>query len=579
MATIRVALALALALAARAQVALDFDVGTVLHTVSDRYVCFNIDTGSLYNGMNFSDATFRTLVSQLTLGGSGAGAIIRIGGTAVDSSFYFPSAPYNVGAPNQCGGNCPNGSSDIGNAMLTAVFDFIAATNMSLLWDVNGASFRDADGPWSAAGNATAMLAFLDSQYGGKVDYAYSVGNEPDLWPEPHHNVSAATLGSDALAMKAALAAVDIGRDVYGSSWARISPADAAGFMPTVVAGGCVTGYTVHAYPYGGRDCVVANYLNKSKVTVDLHDRLAAVAAVKAATPGAGSLLLVLEETAGSSGGGCDNVTNRFVAGFCWMNTLMTVGVSGFDRVHRQDIAGWSFAFGMSHYQLVGTPGWVVGSDLLTPHPDYFTTLLWRQNMGVRVLATRASAPAQPDLLDGVSLSVWCAAPTTSPVGAGTAVSPPSVNAAGTSAASAAAQSQPPKHRSCRAVALLYASLSASGSSSGCSSVGSSGSAAAAVKACRASNLRRRRARRRARRRRLGVWPPTPTLFLCRIALAQAPDERAAREAALHHLQRGDKQQRAARDERPWNQRHRAGARWWNRRAAATRTPHTHVQQ
>ena len=307
---------------ARAQVVtLSLDAATPLHTVSDVYVAFNIDTGSLYNGMDFADPVFRTLVQQLTLGGAGAGSIIRIGGTAVDSSYYFPDAPYNVGSPNQCGGNCPNGSSDIGNAMLTAVFDFIGATGMSLLWDVNGAGFRDGTGPWSAAGNATAMLGFLQSRYGGKVKYGYSVGNEPDLWPAPHQGVSASTLGADALAMKAALAGLDIGHDVFGSSWARISTSDAQGFMPTVVAGGGVAGYTVHNYPYGGRDCVVQNYLNKSKVTTDLFGKLAAVAAVKAATPGAESLLLVLEETAGSSGGGCDNVTDRFVAGFCWMNS------------------------------------------------------------------------------------------------------------------------------------------------------------------------------------------------------------------------------------------------------------------
>jgi len=239
-------------------------------------------------------------------------------------------------------------------------------------------------------------------------------------------------------------------------------------------------------------------------VTADLFHKLSAVAAVKAATPGAEALLLVLEETAGSSGGGCDNVTDRMVAGFCWMNTLMTVGRAGFDRVHRQDIAGWSFAFGsesrgvapralasllprwpralgvtgvqprtpgrvlgrlhllaraaaasfrrpfraahartsmcshilrpnpsvppfsspraVSHYQLVGPPGWVVGSDLLTPHPDYFTTLLWRQLVGARVLAANTSAASVAGLLDAAELGVWCAAPATSPFGAGAVV-------------------------------------------------------------------------------------------------------------------------------------------------------------
>jgi heparanase len=403
------------------QIQLSFTTSSPLHRVDERYVCFNIDTGSLYNGMNFSDTTFRTLVNQLTFGGSGKGSIIRIGGTAVDSSFYFPDAPYNIGEPNQCGGNCPNGSSDIGNAMLNAVFDFIIATDMNLLWDVNGASFRDGTGPWNANGNATAMLSYLDSKYAGSIDFAYSVGNEPDLWKPPHNGVSSVTLGKDALAMKAALAPLNIGKDVYGSSWAGINSDDAQGFLPTVVAGGGITGLTVHNYPYGGRDCVVSNYLDKSKITSDMAKKLEAVAAVKASTPGAESILLVLEETAGSSGGGCDNVTDRFVAGFCWLNTLITVGRSGFDRVHRQDIAGWSFAFGESHYQLVGPPGWVVGSQLLTPHPDYWTTLLWRQLVGYSVLNTNVTGGNQA-LLDSVDLSLWCAAPNTSPYGSKTVI-------------------------------------------------------------------------------------------------------------------------------------------------------------
>ena len=85
--------------------------------------------------------------------------------------------------------------------------------------------------------------------------------------------------------------------------------------------------------------------------------------------------------------------------------------------------AGWSFAFGESHYQLVGPPGWVVGSELLTPHPDYWTTLLWRQVVGTRVLASTTSG-GDDALRQGVTLSLWCAAEQTSPFGAGTVVMP-----------------------------------------------------------------------------------------------------------------------------------------------------------
>ena len=379
--------------ASSAAVSFSVDVQKAFHTVDEKYVCYNIDTGSLFNGMNFSDVKFRTLVSQL------APSIIRIGGTAVDASYYFPDTPYLVGEINDCA-SCGNGASAIGKEMLTTVFDFIAATDMSLLWDLNGEMARVGTGPWLPNFNFTPMADFLESMYSGKVDYAYSVGNEPDLW---HTNkVSVTQLAHDAVTLKTALANYNIGKDVYGSSFARISTDDASTYLPIAAAGG-VRGYTVHNYPFGGHDCNVSAYLEKTKVTKNLAGDLSSVAAIAATV--APDMLLVLEEVAGSSGGGCNNVTDRFVAGFAWLPTLATVGASGFDRVHRQDIAGWSFAFGMSNYMLVGPPGWVNGShSTLTPHPDYYTTLLWRQLIAQKVLTTTLNGEA-----DYFFASTWCA--------------------------------------------------------------------------------------------------------------------------------------------------------------------------
>jgi len=187
--------------------------------------------------MDFADAKFRTLVAQL------APAIIRIGGTAVDYSYYFPDAPYLVGGINDCPA-CGSGASRIGDAMLTQVFDFIAATDMSLLWDVNGRT-RVGTGPWDPSLNFTAMAKHLNAQYGGKVDYAYSVGNEPNLWSKP--TPSAEQLAHDAVAMVDELKSYDIGKKVFGPSWAGVSSSSAASYLPIAHAGG-VTGYTVHDY-------------------------------------------------------------------------------------------------------------------------------------------------------------------------------------------------------------------------------------------------------------------------------------------------------------------------------------------
>ena len=54
-------------------------------------------------------------------------------------------APYLVGQQNLCA-TCASGASAIGNAMLDAVFDFIAATGMTLLWDLNGLQARNGTG-------------------------------------------------------------------------------------------------------------------------------------------------------------------------------------------------------------------------------------------------------------------------------------------------------------------------------------------------------------------------------------------------------------------------------------------------
>lgn len=62
-------------------------------------------------------------------------------------------------------------------------------------------------------------------------------------------------------------------------------------------------------------------YLNASHVG-HLGTELAALAALKA-TLGHGGTPLVLEETAGSYGGGCENITDRFVSGFSYLQTLV----------------------------------------------------------------------------------------------------------------------------------------------------------------------------------------------------------------------------------------------------------------
>jgi len=58
------------------QTAVSFDSSTPLHTTNSKYVCFNIDTGSIYNGFDFREPVLINLVKQLSP------TVVRIGGTA-----------------------------------------------------------------------------------------------------------------------------------------------------------------------------------------------------------------------------------------------------------------------------------------------------------------------------------------------------------------------------------------------------------------------------------------------------------------------------------------------------------------
>ena len=66
----------------------------------------------------------------------------------------------------------------------------------------------------------------------------------------------------------------------------------------------------------------------------------------------------------------------------------------GAARLNRQDISGWSFLGRKSNYQLAGPPGWLTDvvngtatPSTLIPHPDWYTTVLWKQLMGTGILA------------------------------------------------------------------------------------------------------------------------------------------------------------------------------------------------
>ncbi len=208
-------------------------------------------------------------------------------------------------------------------------------------------------------------------------------------------------LGVDAHTLSTLLRNYNLGNEVFGPSFGGLNAQYVAEYL--TAAKGAVTGVTVHNYPMA-RDCNVTAYLNSKANVLNMGEQLAQINAVRQQI--SPSTMLVLEETAGSYGGGCENITDRFVDGIFWLNALGTTAANGFDRLHRQDIAGWSFTGGQSHYQLAGQPGWTNNSALLTPHPDWYTSVLFKTIVGNTYI--NSTVGGDPEAAAAVSLHAWC---------------------------------------------------------------------------------------------------------------------------------------------------------------------------
>ena len=157
-----------------------------------------------------------------------------------------------------------------------------AQANAQILWNFNGLAFRSVSsdgslGPWDPRGNATAILDYVNSKYGGRggINWGWSLGNEPEFWKA---TANFTQLGLDALALQSLLRAnYSVGSDVYGPSLGGLDVQPFAEFLNATR--GNVAGVTVHNYPLG-RDCNVPAYLNRSAIDA-LGARLAALVETK----------------------------------------------------------------------------------------------------------------------------------------------------------------------------------------------------------------------------------------------------------------------------------------------------------
>lgn len=370
-----------------------------LRTVDTSFLGVNIDSASLTNSMDLTDPYLTLMASQLSGASSSGGSMhLRVGGSASNGLFYDPQ-----GVP----GRSPHGGTCVTDASLAALDAFAARVNARLTFCI---PYQTRNGKWEPSVNASALWAMVGAKNLSRFS-GWSLGNEI-IGGKGFDDVQYA---ADYIAFRAAVSAEapDWAQDVVGPSAAGW-PGDAV-MVPFLrsIAQLSRTSISIHAYSFG--NCTLDTYLSKAGMERMAHYYSAFVSERDASAPG---LPVYLEEFATQAGGGCDGLSNRFVSGFWFLHALGLAGRMGILRVTRQDLAGWSFSSGVSHYTLSGPPGWnnAAADGLPTPHPDWFTAVLWRQLVGDRVLDVALQASAA--INDTFAVHAWCAAPAAAPAGA-----------------------------------------------------------------------------------------------------------------------------------------------------------------
>ena len=392
--------------AAAASASLTVDLSApALRTVFDTYLSVNIDTGSLYNNLDFTSPPLRELTRALA---RGAPLQLRIGGGAADDTVYTGAG----GARGNCSGGAglpPGVNICVDDSLWAELSDFAGATGARLVWDLNLAVNRtSATQPWDSR-NAAALIAHAATTRSSP--WAWQLGNEIEDWYKrnPPLNLTGARLAADYAALRALLLAhaPAVSTRVYGPDACCEERHTPQGGMlhdfAAQAASLSLAAITFHEYPLpraADRSCLPQGYQNMSEIRGYLAAAIDTYAGYAAPALAAG-VPLVLGETATTALGGCDGLSNRFVAGFTFIHTLGAAAERGVAQVNRQDLVGWSSQTTPSSYALLGAPGWSRGA--IAPHPDYWIGILWKQLLGSAVLA---SALDNAD----VDAHVWCAA-------------------------------------------------------------------------------------------------------------------------------------------------------------------------
>ncbi|XP_070206938.1 hyaluronoglucuronidase-like [Littorina saxatilis] len=324
-----------------------------VNQISSHFVGVTIDAALIHDKwrkLDFSSKRVQNMAKALTP------SFFRLGGTSADSLTYVLYNGQNSTPPTQLGSHVP--------ANLTAeawetINEFTKEVGWDLIFDLNALK-RNADGSWNHD-NARQLLQFsADRNY---TIAGFELGNEYDIYERKHNaTLSPRQLAKDVMTLQTLLSQFPqyYSAFIIGPETATDNQQCFQGFL---AAGGSkvVSAASFHHYYYSDEDEDVSRFTDIK--TMDSFDHILdhVMDMTRSVNP---QLPVWLSETSCTYDHGVANVSDRFVAGFLWLDKLGLCALNGVQTVIRQDFYGNNYSFLNPQQE---------------PNPDFWLTVLYKR--------------------------------------------------------------------------------------------------------------------------------------------------------------------------------------------------------
>eukprot|EP01084_Bolivina_argentea_P055253 101299_1 len=349
---------------------ININTDKTIATTSDYFVSYTLDTANFFQltPLNLSSLQFQYMAKQLSP------AIIRIGGTEADYTYYFTDI--NTG---QCEENIPTEYNCFSRQHLEMLINFVTNTNAKLIFSLSlgyPTYPTSSTTQWNSTNTEIFLNYIINHGYADKF-YGFSLGNEMNEHGiQPSFQINAfkklRQILYDLYSSINLQVPIIAGPDPHSYTLRRN---ESYQWIEGFLKNGCylIDAFTYHTYV----DVPVNNLFTLDGINEQYKESSRFGRSVKKLCPDTQQLIFA-SEMAEYNNGGNDGVTNKYMGSLWYLDALGSIAALGQNGVFRQQIWGKEYH---PNYALLNS----IEDNEYVPLPDYWIAVLFNKLMGVNV--------------------------------------------------------------------------------------------------------------------------------------------------------------------------------------------------